>query len=39
MGYDAGRFIYDFEHGETSEEAVHLFHRAVVEALSLQPKG
>jgi phenylpropionate dioxygenase-like ring-hydroxylating dioxygenase large terminal subunit len=37
MGYDAGRFIYDFEHGETSEEAVHLFHRGVVEALRLQP--
>lgn len=36
-GYDAGRFIYDFDHGETSEEAVHLFHRAVVEALRLQP--
>jgi len=34
-GYDAGRFIYDFEHGETSEEAVHLFHRAVVEALGI----
>jgi phenylpropionate dioxygenase-like ring-hydroxylating dioxygenase large terminal subunit len=35
QGYDAGRFIYDLEHGETSEEAVHLFHRGVVEALRL----
>jgi len=35
MGYDAGRFIYDHEHGETSEEAVHLFHRLIVEALGI----
>ncbi len=34
-GYDAGRFIYDADHGETSEEAVHLFHRCVVEALGI----
>jgi choline monooxygenase len=34
-GYDAGRFIYDHEHGETSEEAVHLFHRQVVLALGI----
>jgi phenylpropionate dioxygenase-like ring-hydroxylating dioxygenase large terminal subunit len=35
LGYEQGRFIYDFEHGETSEEAVHLFHRLVVEALGI----
>jgi choline monooxygenase len=35
LGYDQGRFIYDHEHGETSEEAVHAFHRLIVEALGI----
>jgi len=35
LGYQHGRFIYDPEHGETSEEAVHLFHRLIVEALGI----
>ena len=34
-GYDAGRFIYDADHGETSEEAVHHFHRCVVTSLGI----
>jgi carnitine monooxygenase subunit len=34
-GYDSGRFIYDPDHNETSEEIVHGFHRLVVEALKL----
>jgi choline monooxygenase len=33
-GYDAGRFVCDPAGGEASEEAVHLFHRLVVRALS-----
>jgi carnitine monooxygenase subunit len=34
-GYDSGRFIYDPEHLETTEEAVHIFHKLIVEALKL----
>jgi hypothetical protein len=34
-GDDSGRFIYDPDHNETSEEIVHGFHRLLVEALKL----
>ncbi len=33
LGYQAGRFIYDPQGGETSEVAVHKFHRLVAQAL------
>lgn len=34
-GYDAGRFIHDPAGGETTEAAVHHFHRLVVETLGI----
>jgi len=34
-GYGAGRFIHDPEGGETTEAAVHHFHRLVANALNL----
>jgi choline monooxygenase len=33
-GYSAGRFVHDAEGGETSEAAVHLFHRLVAQSLA-----
>jgi len=34
QGYGAGRFVYDPAGGETSEAAVHQFHRLVAQALA-----
>lgn len=36
LGYSAGRFVHDPAGGETSEAAVHQFHRLVASALSLR---
>lgn len=35
LGYDQGRFMYDPENGETTEVAVHGFHREISRALGL----
>jgi phenylpropionate dioxygenase-like ring-hydroxylating dioxygenase large terminal subunit len=35
-GYSAGRFVYDPQGGQTSEAAVHQFHRLVASALALR---
>jgi phenylpropionate dioxygenase-like ring-hydroxylating dioxygenase large terminal subunit len=35
IGYDRGRFMYDPDQGELTEEAVHAFNRFVLDALGL----